>query len=217
MGVPNINYSKSFMQILNNKELLNYYLAGFFYISKCDHFFVNFSIMVDVRYIVSKPINSNGSLLDIGCSNAFLLGCLQEWSDYIIEPYGIDKDIEKIRLAKELFTFKSKNFAIIDLFDMVSPNSNILKEHKFPKNYNFIYWNVWDDIKFDNKSEIDIIFKLKKLIKKKGRLILGFYQAGNKNHNKFQKKRISKLYNFGIKISGKFEDSYGNIIIWINK
>src|SRR3989344_2587836 len=44
------------------------------------------------RRFISQTINNDGSLLDYGCANGFLLRCLQEWSSHQLNPYGTDID-----------------------------------------------------------------------------------------------------------------------------
>jgi len=124
------------------------------------------------RRFILLAINKDGSILDYGCANGFLLRSLQEWSEHKLEPYGLDIDEKAIAKAKELFQSNADHF--------VTPEE-IQKGKDFPKYFDFVYWNVWDNWKFERPEETDLLKKLQTVTKRGGRLILGFYDTRGEN------------------------------------
>lgn len=68
-----------------------------------------------------KPIDRDGSVLDLGCGNGLFLKHIMKYSGYRITPYGIDFIEESIRQARELIlpeyaeNFRVGNIAYIEL------------------------------------------------------------------------------------------------------
>jgi SAM-dependent methyltransferase len=57
-----------------------------------------------LRKPIADCIEHNGSFLDIGCANGYLLECCLAWTaerNILIEPYGIDLSPRLIELAKQ--------------------------------------------------------------------------------------------------------------------
>lgn len=168
----------------------------------------DFKIWETHRKFISQAINKGGIILDIGCANGFLLKCLQNWSVYKLIPYGIDRDEKRIEQAKDLFPLYSDNFMVARV-----PNFTSLLEYKFPAQFDFIYWNVWDLWNFESQSDIKFLEILLKMVSNKGRLILGFYES-----DKNKEKKIKKIKELGFKFSGMIKNYGGKeIIIWIDK
>lgn len=212
-----IDYSEDFNKILSDKKKLDHFLRGFFH--QCENVPASYSfdVMERERFIVSRAVHRRGTILDIGCSNGFLLRCLQEWSGYALKPYGIDNDLRRINLAKEIFPSMQGNFVFADFWDLISKTPLPFGRYSLPSSYDFIYWNVWDDVMFTKKKEISALLNLYGSINKGGRLILGFYRPGGKPDNLENKGKISLLSKKGINFSGVLEDSQSNVVAWINK
>ncbi len=88
------------------------------------------------RRPVANFINQGGTILDFGCANGFLLRCFQEWSKYKLDPYGIDPNNQRIKEAKEVIY---PNLPDHFLSNEENPTQG------FPKSFNIIYWNIWDN------------------------------------------------------------------------
>ncbi|UJR34638.1 hypothetical protein I4U23_027415 [Adineta vaga] len=78
----------------NIKEILHNPILSLPWIqdSKCSG---TFQFWKSTRAFVIDAINKNGTVLDIGCANGFLLACLTEWlqeKSITIVPYGIECD-----------------------------------------------------------------------------------------------------------------------------
>jgi len=56
---------------------------------------------VYARSLVGHAIDRDGSLLDVGCANGYLMECLPGWTHFDVEPYGLDLSKELAALARE--------------------------------------------------------------------------------------------------------------------
>ncbi len=52
------------------------------------------------RSHVAAGIDRDGSFLDIGCANGYLMECLPRWTDFAVEPYGLEISPELAALAR---------------------------------------------------------------------------------------------------------------------
>lgn len=165
-----------------------------------------------MRRFIANAINKDGTILDIGCSNGFLLRCLQEWSKHKLIPYGIDRDLRLINQAKDLFPLYRDNFYVMDVRQLED-----LAKFRFPAMFDFIYWNVWNNWEFFEPSEIKVLKKILKAVSDKGRLILGFYDGGKEEIIK----KTNRLKTLGFEITGIMENPVteggGEMIAWVDK
>ncbi len=211
-----MEYSNRFRQLVENKPYCSQLIEG------CGAVGVDFSHWTKMRGFIAKTINRDGTILDIGCGSGFLLFCIQEWARHSIIPYGIDKDESLIREAKKYMS--KNNFAAytIDWDKRLDPLKG-LEKFNIPSRYTFVYWNVWDMLTFDRKSELykyerALFESVFELVENGGRLILGFYDS---DRNKKQK--IRNLEGCGYGFNGVLEnysvrsDEPVEIAAWIDK
>lgn len=166
----NYNYYAEFKDIISSSKKTRKLLEG-------SSFSGTFAAWEKRKAFIASAINKNGSFLDIGCGNGFLLRCLQEWSQHNIIPFGIDVNEAMIDDAKELFPDNTDNFAVLDIARIDNLNK-CLPTHKF----DFVFTsNAWSNSQVgqDDKKMLD---KLITLINPGGRLIVGFYHE-DKEHN----------------------------------
>jgi len=52
------------------------------------------------RSHVGHAVDRDGSFLDIGCANGYLLDCLPRWTPHAIDRYGLDIALELVDLAR---------------------------------------------------------------------------------------------------------------------
>ena len=52
------------------------------------------------RSLIADAIDRDGSFLDVGCANGYLMECLPRWTSFDVEPYGLDISEELSALAK---------------------------------------------------------------------------------------------------------------------
>ncbi len=169
------NYSESFQELIATKgakELL-----------KGSHMETSFKDWEEGRKSIASAIDRDGTVLDVGCANGFLLRCLQEWSDQELTPYGIDVNEDSLKDARALFPDQAE-----DRFPLADDEA---AAKKFPKAFDFIFWNVWDNADFDQQSTSQILSQcVKKSVEGGGRLILGFYHPDpQENQRKMQQLR----------------------------
>lgn len=195
----NFQYSPNFLGLIKN-DTENTLVANSF-VSKTD-----FKKWEGLRSFVANLINQDGKILDIGCANGFLLKCLMEWSDYELDPYGIDTENHLIEQARILFPDTKEQFIVGDFKTI----PELVDDGVLPKNFSTVYWNVWDDWQFDTEEKIRPISDLIRILKKDGRLILGFYDTNEDNN--FE--RIRRLEKLGYKVSEPVPSpTFGNTVL----
>ena len=157
------------------------------------------------RRFIAGAIHKDGSILDYGSANGFLLKCFQEWSSHKLEVYGIDIDKSAIEKAKQLFPSKENHF--------IKPEE-LKNNPEFPNSFDVIYWNVWNNYTFEEKGQEKLLKRLLEATNDDGRLILGFYNEKEEN-----KKIIQRIEHLGYKFSGIQENPNGGneIIAWFDK
>lgn len=117
-------------------------------------------------------IDQPGTLLDIGCANGFLLLCLLAWSPYAILPFGIDVDADRLEQARELLPPFASHFVQLGLGEL---NPRALADTGLPEHFDFVAWNVWDDLDFQADWHWDYLDRALGVVRPGGRLVLGFY------------------------------------------
>lgn len=126
------------------------------------------------RSFIAKTIDHDGMFLDVGCANGFLERCISEWAKFDLTMYGIDIEDSLIQSAKKLFPNAEKNFRVLPLQIYVRMSLVQKMFNSFPRSFDYIYWNVWDNWKFQDAgtAELDALLQY---IRPGGKLILGFY------------------------------------------
>ena len=184
------NYSESFLELLDRvgtKKLL-----------KGSHVEMSFDSWEKGRMPIALAIDKDGSILDIGCANGFLLRCLQEWSDKKLEPYGFDVNEASIVAAQGMFADESPDHFVL--------SSDQERAAVFPKTFDFIFWNVWDNSDFDKEHVQGILSKALQSVDQGGRLIFGFYHPDQKENER----RAQQLRNQGIELHEMPHDAKGD-------
>lgn len=171
------------------------------------------------RKFVSQSIDKNGTILDIGCAGGMLLRCLQEWSGYKLEPYGIDIIPEYIKAAQELLTDFKDHFAILDVRELHKINNTGL-----PGKYDFVFWNYLGPKYFQDPNINTTIKNVIDLASH--RAIIGFYTPSDPNQTSEEKqaeethlrKRVEEFKSIQ-KVDGELYNptKYNAAIVWIDK
>ena len=151
----------------------------------------------DGRKFIASAIDRDGTILDYGSANGFLLRSLQEWSSHKLDPYGYDIDAKAIQFARTLFPKLSDHFLTRDDFK---------DGKKFPDSFDFVYWNVWDNYEPKSQTIFDDLLKTTK-----HRLIVGFYADKNENL-----KKIERMISAGSRPSRIMENPSGGneVLAW---
>lgn len=112
----------------------------------------------------------DGTVLDVGCANGFLMACLEEWSGKELDAFGVDQDPEMIRQARELFPDQEDHFVT---------NAELEDRPDFPLEYDNVYWNVWDNFELTSEEGRRYLERLSELVKtgdEPGVYVLGSYR-----------------------------------------
>jgi SAM-dependent methyltransferase len=130
----------------------------------------SFDTWKQARSFIASEIHRPGTLLDIGCGNGFLLRCLAEWSNHELTPFGFDASAGRVRDTARFFPSQEMRFARLPVERLAEIDS-----HGLPRAYDFVYWAVWDNYRFDRPDRIDLLRRAFENVSDDGRLILGFY------------------------------------------
>lgn len=125
-----------------------------------------------------------------------MLECLQYCSAYEIDPWGID--IDKVRISKSKILFPSKSTQFFNITRLKKEEREILNN----KNFEYIYWNVWDNyIEKYLKNDKNIALEIENTIScsqnklmSGGKLALSLYSNNRRSNLNFISK-IKKNYN----------------------
>lgn len=158
------NYSPSFQHLVKEKGIQELLKGSF-----VDGTFEGWEAG---RRFIADLIDQEGTLLDFGCANGFLLKCLEEWADKKIDPYGIDTDPAMIEQAKALYPDKPDHFA----------DATQAPPEGFPKSFDMIYWNVWDNFDMASEEGKEMLARNLTHVKPGGKMILGFYAPDKKQN-----------------------------------
>lgn len=188
-----------FKEVLQNKSLVDSLLKG------CS-FHGSFDNWKKRKQFIAKCITREGSFLDVGCGNGFLLRCLQEWSEFSIIPYGIDINEDFLSQVQDVFPSSQDNFANINSKDMY-----LVKEKGLPLAYDYIFFsNIWNNVGEDTKS-IEVLRSLQSFVKPNGKLLVGFYHQ-DKNINSTHMNILKKL---GFEFNKIVENPTGSNLVGI--
>lgn len=198
-------YSKDFLALVNDDAKLKQLLEGSCVVSlgPWDKKLAFRNWERDRRFI-ADAINKDGSILDYGSANGFLLRSLQEWSNHKLDPYGVDTNKEALKEAKNLFPQLKNHF-------LTPEEAKRAKE--FPQQFDSVYWAVGDNLDFEKSEDMDWFGENLTNAKEGGRFIVGFYDTKENNY-----RRIKQLQNNGIKFSSILENPLGGneVIAWID-
>jgi SAM-dependent methyltransferase len=53
------------------------------------------------RSLLADAIDRDGTFLDVGCANGYLMECLPRWTSARVEPYGVDISAKLVELARK--------------------------------------------------------------------------------------------------------------------
>jgi SAM-dependent methyltransferase len=124
------------------------------------------------RKPIVNAIDGDGTFLDIGCANGFLLACLIRWSKHQITPYGIDVDENSIQAARDLLPEYASHFAELSLESL-----DECSKFGLPTLFDVVYWNVWDNFDLRKPNSEVYAKNVFGAARAGGRVILGFYNT----------------------------------------
>lgn len=145
----------------------------------------NFEVWEHNRKFLADAIDHDGTMLDIGCANGFLLRCLQEWTGKKLDPYGIDTNAELIEQAHVIFPQQQDHFRRAEMLEL---KDRVPKG--FPEQFEYVLWCVWDEIlKQEWNARLKVMIEAaRKRVAIGGRLILMAYHADPQVNEHFGEK-----------------------------
>jgi SAM-dependent methyltransferase len=201
-GFNQDTYPRDYKSFLENSSLAKELIEGS-YLSEADY-----EAWRNKREFIAKAIEKDGSVLDIGCANGFLLRSLQEWTGKDLDPYGIDPLVKNITESRKLFPDIANHFVNAPLAHLPNLSAEFL-----PEAFDCVYWNVWTQETLKDEKGIEGLKELWRRTKPGGRLILGFYDTPELNQQK-----VEAIKSNGYQISGTLQNPEGQeSLVWIEK
>jgi SAM-dependent methyltransferase len=149
------------------------------------------------RSLIAEAVNRDGTFLDIGCANGFLLECLVGWisaKGYRVELYGLDFSAELLELARKRLPQWTDRLFLGNAIDW-----------KPPRRYDFVRTHLEY---VPPKRQAELIRRLlKHVVVPGGRLIIGtFNEPEFHGLNPSSEPSTEQLImSWGFKISGRTE------------
>lgn len=156
---------------------------------RTDHFIAARNILIgkeskrwiNERYFITEAIDKPGTILDPSCGTGALLHSLTDWTGFSLIPYGCDVDPFAIEQSNLLFPDRKNNFRLGNFTDL---------HIQFPS-CDYVYFNVFTNMFFDNDSDIYWILKLIDSCDR--RLIFGIYGDVSPKEIAIKKRRIERI------------------------
>jgi SAM-dependent methyltransferase len=73
------------------------------------------------RSHVADAIDRDGTFLDVGCANGYLMECIPRWTPFVVEPYGLDLSPELAELARRRLPEWSDRISVGNAFTWDPP------------------------------------------------------------------------------------------------
>ena len=76
------------------------------------------------REIILEAVDRDGTFLDVGCANGYLLECLVTWASQRgrkLVPFGLDYGARLVELARKRFPGLKPNFFVTNALDWIAP------------------------------------------------------------------------------------------------
>jgi hypothetical protein len=137
----------------------------------------------------------DGTMLDIGSANGFLLRCLKEWSHKRIDGYGIDNNPAMVDQARQLFPREARKFVTNDEL----PQSGDLSKIGFPRTFDTVYWNIWDNFDLTSEDGRRFLERLSSFVGENGSFVIGSYRPDREGNEE----RVNELEALGWKVVEK--------------
>ena len=149
------------------------------------------------RSLIADAVNRDGTFLDIGCANGFLLECLVGWvsaQGYRVEPYGLDFSAELLELARKRLPLWTDHLFLGNAIDWEPPRC-----------YDFVRTGLEY---VPRKRQAELIRRLlKHVVVPGGRLIIGtFNEPKTRGVDPSSEQSTEQvIVSWGFRISGRTE------------
>ena len=142
------------------------------------------------RGVILDPIKTDGTFLDIGCANGYLLECLIQWAQdkgIRLIPFGADIGPQLVELAKARLPVYKSNFWVADAWEWTPP-------------FKFHYVYTLCDCVPPSFFKGYVSHLLSHYVETNGILIIGAYGSTSKNQPAQEVEK--ELQAFGFSVAG---------------
>lgn len=156
------------------------------------------------REIILEAVSHDGTFLDIGCANGFLLECLVKWAktrNVELVPFGLDCGEELVALARDRFPRIRDHFFVANAWQWVPP-----------RRFDYVYTLV-DCVPGTHLRQY-LHNLLADAVQPGGTLIVGSYGSRSRNSPAQGAARLIEELGFEIAGSASADPSLANIA-WI--
>jgi SAM-dependent methyltransferase len=133
------------------------------------------------RSHVADAIDRDGSFLDVGCANGYLLECLGRWTAFDVEPYGLEIAPELAELARS---------RLPDLADRVFVGN--VRTWEPPRSFTYVRTGL-DYVPDARRREL-----VEKLLGSCERLIVGVF-----NEHESERTTEDQIESWGVTVAGR--------------
>ena len=138
------------------------------HIEGCNAYGIDYREWRRQRHFIAADIDCDGSFLDLGCANGFLVRCLEKWSGCRFVPYGVDINPQAIADCAQLFPGKTGHFVCRDVRDFTDD-----LPPGFPSVFDYVFWNIPNGWSLDEKRRQ--LASLMQLVAPGGKLLAAVY------------------------------------------
>jgi SAM-dependent methyltransferase len=143
------------------------------------------------REPILSAIGGDGTILDLGCANGFLLECLVAWAGeraITLVPHGVDIGASLVALAKKRLPQFADNFHVANAFAWMPP-----------QRYRYIY-TLFDCVPLEHFRSY-VHGTLEQCVAPGGRLVVGAYGSRSRNLPPVDVRRL--LEGSGLAVAGE--------------
>jgi len=143
------------------------------------------------REPILNAVDGDGSFLDAGCANGYLLECLIRWArdrGVTLEPYGVDIGPRLIAEAKRRLNAFADNFWVANAWDW-----------RAPRRFRYVY--TLNDCVPPQLLRAYVLHLLDSVVEPGGRLIVGSY--GSRSRGEPPLEIAEALASFGLDVTGR--------------
>jgi len=161
------------------------------------------------RRPIADCIDSDGSFLDIGCANGYLLECVLKWTEergVAVEPWGLDLSEKLVDLAKKRLPHYSDNLHV----------GNGLTWRP-PRAFDYVRTELCDVP--DELQRDHVVRLLEELLSPGGRLLVAEYRSRGDDQSKPWVDEILAGFGFDVRshVSGMWEGRELTRVVILNK
>jgi hypothetical protein len=152
------------------------------------------------RRPILDPIDRDGSLVDLGCANGYLLECLVSWArerGIRLVPYGVDQCEELIQLACERLSEFASHFLAANVWSWLPPRR-------------FTYVYTLADVVPETHLQSYLRRLLARAVEPDGLLIVGSYGSHSRSLPPTDLESILPTY--GLDVAGSTRAGPGDIV-----